>query len=106
MCRKALPQLIRGHGPLTEEEQAHLRATGVSYDPVSDTVEWTPVAGQASDLEAERNALVRAADIFLERGEPITEEQLADALTNGVTFEQMAAELGLSIPAWLGEAKP
>jgi hypothetical protein len=105
MYRKALPQMIREHGSLTEEEQAQLGATGVTYDPISDTVEWAPPAGQARDLEAERNALVRAADIFLEPGEPIMEEQLADALTNGVTFEQLAAELGLTIPEWMREAK-
>jgi len=106
MYRTALPQMIRERAPLTEEELAQLRATGITYDPIAGVVDWTPRDGEARDLKAERDALVRAVDIFLESGEPITEEQLADALSHGMTFEQMAAELGLTIPAWLREAKP
>ncbi len=103
MIRKELPQVIRAHGPLTEEELTQLRATGVTYDPISDTVDWKPRDGEPWELDAERDALVRAADIFLEPGEPMTEEEFAEAMKNGVTFEQMAAELGLTIPSWLRE---
>src|SRR5260370_8438676 len=89
MIRKELPQVIRAHGPLTEEELTQLRATGVTYDPISDTGAWKPRDGEPWELDAERDPLVRAADIFLEPGEPMTEEEFPAARNNAVTSHPM-----------------
>jgi hypothetical protein len=36
----------------------------------------------------------------------MTDEEFAEGMKYGVTFEQMAAELGLTVPDWLREVMP
>ncbi len=94
--RNSLAAMIRQRGTLTTEERAHLQESGVVFDPETEKVHWLPRDGQTQDLDTERDSLVKAVYLFLEPPEPITEEELVEARTTALTFEAMAAELGLN----------
>jgi hypothetical protein len=68
MYRTSLPKMIRDHGPLTEDQLEQFRATGVTYDPISDTVDWKPRDGVPSDLNAERGPWLRRSAFSWSRG--------------------------------------
>ena len=91
--RKTLQLLIQQRESFTEAEQATLKSVGVSVDPVTKQLQWTPVNG-TDRLVAEWNAYHHAALALMPLPEcTLTGEDLEDMEKNGVTGEQLLAEV-------------
>ena len=71
---------------------------GLKFDSDSGEVAWSPPPGQESDRETERRRLLCALDLLMGPTEPITTEELAEAIARGQTFGEMLAELGVFDP--------
>ncbi len=90
--RHQLQLLIQEREAFTEAELAELRSVGVSFDSVTKQLQWIPNNG--ADIVAEWNAYHHAA-ITLMALPPwtLTRDDLDDMEMNGVTGEQLMAEL-------------
>jgi hypothetical protein len=93
--RENLALLIRSRKGLTAEERAWFDQHSLHFNSDSGDVSWTPSAGEASDVAAERRCLLCALDQLMGPTEPITEAELAEAIARGQTFGDMLAELGV-----------
>ena len=96
--RQNLAMLIRSRAGLTTEERSQFEQHGLKFDSDSGEVIWSPPPGEESDRAAERRHLLCAIDLLVGPIEPITAEELAEALARGQTFGEMLAELGVFDP--------
>jgi len=90
--------LIRQNGGLTEEQRVQLEQHGVRYDPATGLVSWSPLPGEPNDPVTERDHLLFGVFLLLGPPEPITEEELAEAMASGMTLEDLLAEFDATIP--------
>ena len=96
--RENLALLIRSRTSLTAEECAWFKQHGLNFDSDSNEVRWTPPPGVSGDLKTERGSLLNAYDLLTGPTQPITAEELAEAIARGDTFGDMLAELGVFEP--------
>jgi hypothetical protein len=91
--RETLQRMIRERESFTETELSELKAVGVSFDAMTKQLQWTPMNG-TDRLVAEWSAYHHA--ILALMGPPAwtpTREDLEDMEKNGVTSEQLMAEV-------------
>jgi hypothetical protein len=93
--RRNLARIIRARSGITAEERAQLDQHGLRFDGDCGAVTWYPPPGEESDYAVERRHLLCAFQVLLGPIEPITAEELAEAVARGDTFGDMLAELGV-----------
>jgi hypothetical protein len=71
---------------LTSEERAWFDQHGMHVNSDTNAVTWTPPPGVSGDLKTERGYLLNAYDLLTGPTEPITKEELAEALASGETI--------------------
>jgi hypothetical protein len=84
--------LIRSRIGLTAEERAWFDQHGLHVNSDTNAVTWTPPPGVSGDLKTERGYLLNAYDLLTGPTEPITAEELAEALASGEALESLLAE--------------
>src|SRR3954454_3655713 len=81
--RRHLAAVIRGRLGLAPEERAWFAQHGLHFSSDSDEVGWKPSPGESGDLATERRHLLCAVHLLTGPIEPITAEELAEALASG-----------------------
>ena len=91
--RATLQRMIQDRESFTEKELGELQSVGVNFDPVTKQLQWTPVNG-TDRLVAEWNAYHHAILSLMEFPEiNLTAEEVEHLRVNGVTSEQLMAEI-------------
>jgi hypothetical protein len=91
--RKSLQLLLQRRETLTERELARMTSVGVSFNPVTRELQWTPVNGDGN-VASEWDAYQKSLLVLLESEcEPVTEEELKQMLAHAIPGEQFMAEI-------------
>ena len=91
--RKSLQLLLQRRESFTERELARMTSVGVSFNPTTRELHWTPVNGDG-DVASEWDAYQKSLLVLLESEcEPVTEEELKEMLAHAIPAEQFMAEI-------------